>query len=465
MKKITLLLLVLTNIAFSQLGNFNMYLVSNIDTRRIPPQYNAPMHYSACWGYTAPNGKEYGILGCVMGLQIVDITDSAQVREVYFKPSNINFNSPDQGHAWREMKVYSHYLYVVSEADLSGIEIFDLQYLPDSAVFIGKFMLPGHRKTHTISQSGPYLYLNGANSAFGQGTTILDLTNPFQPVKRGSWNTEYVHDSRTINDTLYTSNIYNAKLAIFNVSNKDSIKFITSFITVPNPFTHNSAVTQDMKYIFTTDETSNPPGRLKIWNIENLLNITLAASWQPTGITNTIVHNAEIYGDTAVIAHYQAGIRVLNISDPATPVEVAWYDTYPSGNSNQFSGCWGVFKFPSGKIIASDMQTGLYVVKMGSPFGIQVISNEVPSSFNLEQNYPNPFNPSTKIKFSVSSPGHIEFKIFDISGREIAAPVNQYLKPGVYEYEWTALNLPSGVYLYKISSGNVSLTKKMVLIK
>jgi choice-of-anchor B domain-containing protein len=465
MKKFLLLFFALSSFALSQLGNFNMYLIRNIDTRRVSPPHNPPWHYAACWGYVAPNGREYAILGCVTGTQIVDISDSANVREVYFRPATINFNNPDQGNIWREMKVHSHYLYVVSEADTSGIEIFDLIGLPDSVRYVGKFFVPGHRKTHTISQSGPYLYLNGANNTFGQGTTILDLTNPEQPVKRGSWNVEYVHDSRTVNDTLFTSNIYTGKLAVFNVADKDSVKFITSFQTVPNPFTHNSAVTRDRKFIFTTDETSSPPGKLKVWNIENIFNPVFVLSWQPAGITNTIVHNVEIYGDTAVIAHYQAGIRVLNISNPAAPLEAAWYDTYPSNNTNGFAGCWGVFKFPSGKIIASDMNTGLYVLKMGTPFGIQTISNEVPSSFSLEQNYPNPFNPSTKIKFSVARQKQVELKVFDITGREISTLVNQQLKPGIYEYDWNASNLPSGVYLYKLNSGEFSSTKKMVLVK
>jgi choice-of-anchor B domain-containing protein len=465
MKKFLLFFLVLSASTFSQLGNFNMYLIKNLDTHRVDPPHNPPWQFAACWGYVAPDGREYAILGCVTGTQIVDITDSANVREVYFRPATINFSNPDQGNIWREMKVYSHYLYVVSEADTSGIEIFDLANLPDSVRYVGKFFVPGHRRTHTISQQGPYLYLNGANNGFGQGVTILDLTNPEQPVKRGAWNVEYVHDSRTINDTLFTSNINNGKLAIFDVANKDSIKFITSFQTVPNPFTHNSAVTKDRKYIFTTDETSNPPGKLKVWNIENLSNITFVTNWQPAGITNTIVHNVEIYGDTAVIAHYQAGIRVLNISNPALPVEIAWYDTYPGNNTNQFAGCWGVYKFPSGKIIGSDMNTGLYVVKMGVPFGIQTISNEVPSSFNLEQNYPNPFNPNTKIKFSVADQKQIELRIFDITGKEVSTLVNQQLKAGVYEYDFSAKNLTSGVYIYKLTAGDFSSAKKMVLVK
>ena len=465
MKKFLLLFLALSSVSFSQLGNYNMYLLKNLDTHRIPPQFNPPWHFAACWGYVAPNGMEYAILGCGMGTMIVDITDSASISERYFRPAAINLNNPDIGNIWREMKVYSHYLYVVSEADTSGVEIFDLQYLPDSVRYVGKYFVTGHSSTHSISQSGPYLYLNGANSSFGQGTTILDLTNPEQPVKRGSWNVEYVHDSRTVNDTLFTSNINTGKLAIFNVSNKDSVKFIASFQTLPNPATHNSAVTRDRKYIFTTDETSSPPGKLKICNIENIFNAVFAANWQPTGITNTIVHNVEIYGDTAVIAHYQAGVRVLNIANPTAPVEIAWYDTYPSANTNQFAGCWGVYKFPSGKIIASDMNRGLFVLKMGVPFGIIPISGEVPVSFGLSQNYPNPFNPNTKIRFNVPHSEFVKIAVYDALGKEVSVLVNQQLKGGVYEADFKASNLPSGVYFYSLTAGNFKETKKMMLIK
>ncbi|MEO8666788.1 MAG: hypothetical protein ABI462_14955 [Ignavibacteria bacterium] len=105
------------------------------------------------------------------------------------------------------------------------------------------------------------------------------------------------------------------------------------------------------------------PGRLKVWNIQDLTSITFVTDWQPTGITTTIVHNVEIYGDYAVIAHYASGIRIVNITNPAVPVEVAWYDTRPADNVNNYNGCWGVYKFASGKIIGSDIANGLFVIK------------------------------------------------------------------------------------------------------
>ncbi len=119
------------------------------------------------------------------------------------------------------MKTYSHYSYIVSEALNSGVQIVDLQYLPDSIHFVKKFVPAGHTSTHSISQSGPYLYLNGCNSAFGRGVTVLDLTiDPETPVKRGGYNVDYIHDCRIVNDTVYAANINIGKVSIISATNK-----------------------------------------------------------------------------------------------------------------------------------------------------------------------------------------------------------------------------------------------------
>jgi photosystem II stability/assembly factor-like uncharacterized protein len=99
-----------------------------------------------------------------------------------------------------------------------------------------------------------------------------------------------------------------------------------------------------------------------------------------------------------------------------------------------------------------------------------LINSNVPGKYYLSQNYPNPFNPSTKIKFSIppskGARGMIaRLCIYDILGREIAVLVNEGLKPGTYEVEWDASSYPSGVYFYKLNTGNYRDTKKMVLLK
>lgn len=85
----------------------------------------------------------------------------------------------------------------------------------------------------------------------------------------------------------------------------------------------------------------------------------------------------------------------------------------------------------------------------------------------LNQNYPNPFNPGTRIKFNISgtSPALTFLTVYDILGREVAVLVDEELNPGSYEINWDASNYPSGVYLYKLTSGNFTETRKMVLLK
>ncbi|MBX3007242.1 MAG: T9SS type A sorting domain-containing protein [Melioribacteraceae bacterium] len=97
---------------------------------------------------------------------------------------------------------------------------------------------------------------------------------------------------------------------------------------------------------------------------------------------------------------------------------------------------------------------------------------ELPTKYSLSQNYPNPFNPTTTIKYSIpivetrygASP-IVLLKIYDVLGREIATLVNEEKAPGNYEVVFNGANLPSGIYFYKMSCGNFSETKKLVLMK
>jgi hypothetical protein len=92
-------------------------------------------------------------------------------------------------------------------------------------------------------------------------------------------------------------------------------------------------------------------------------------------------------------------------------------------------------------------------------------SVEVPKDYSLEQNYPNPFNPSTTIKYNLKKPGHVYLRIYNIKGQEIETIVNKYQAAGEHVIMWQAKGLSSGVYLYKLESGEVSETRKLILLK
>ena len=97
--------------------------------------------------------------------------------------------------------------------------------------------------------------------------------------------------------------------------------------------------------------------------------------------------------------------------------------------------------------------------------GVKQIPNSVPSKYTLSQNYPNPFNPTTNIKYSIPQSGFVTLKVYNMLGQEVATLVNQQQNTGDYNVDFNASNLASGVYMYRIQSGNVSITKKMMLLK
>lgn len=100
--------------------------------------------------------------------------------------------------------------------------------------------------------------------------------------------------------------------------------------------------------------------------------------------------------------------------------------------------------------------------------GITRISALIPEELTLMQNYPNPFNPVTKIRFAVPykvSGSFVTLKVYDLTGREVAAPINLNLNAGYYETDFNASNLASGVYIYRLQAGKLSLQKKFTLIK
>lgn len=99
------------------------------------------------------------------------------------------------------------------------------------------------------------------------------------------------------------------------------------------------------------------------------------------------------------------------------------------------------------------------------PSGIHNQNGEVPSAYQLYQNYPNPFNPVTKIEYGIPASGMVNMTVYDVLGREVAVVVNDYQKAGFYETTFDASSLPSGIYIYRITSGNFTESKKMTLVK
>jgi hypothetical protein len=93
------------------------------------------------------------------------------------------------------------------------------------------------------------------------------------------------------------------------------------------------------------------------------------------------------------------------------------------------------------------------------------LPTDTPTEYLVEQNYPNPFNPSTEIRYQIPENGHVKLEIFDILGNLVTTLVDQEMNAGYHSYNWNAIGISSGVYIYRITSGKFIATKKLMLMK
>ena len=110
-------------------------------------------------------------------------------------------------------------------------------------------------------------------------------------------------------------------------------------------------------------------------------------------------------------------------------------------------------------------QGAIYHTTNGGVVFADFSGNSIPGKFFLTQNFPNPFNPITNLEFGISDLGFVSLKVYDILGKEITTLVNEKLSPGKYKVEFDGSGLPSGVYFYRLASGEFTDTKRMMLIK
>lgn len=144
-----------------------------------------------------------------------------------------------------------------------------------------------------------------------------------------------------------------------------------------------------------------------------------------------------------------------------TNAGVNW-TTISQGNGNPYFDIFFANEF-TGWITGYDGLI-LKTTNAGSTF-ISQNHNYIPNVVELFQNYPNPFNPNTIIKFKIKDSRFVNLKVYDAEGKEVAVLLNEKKLPGIYEVSFDGSELSSGVYYYKLTTGDYSETKKMILIK
>lgn len=313
---------------------------------------------SSIWGYTSAT-KEYALVGLCDGLSIVDISTPALPQVAFVG---------DVSSIWREMKTYSNYAYVVTEGG-SGLLIVNLQDIDNGNVTFSIYSFAGSggmiTNVHTIfiDENGVCYLFGASQNPFGQGYIALDLTqDPMNPTYLGSFGDFYIHDAYVENNIMYAGAILNGFAAILDVTDKANPIVLSTVIT-PHSFTHNAWVNSDKSVMYTTDEVR--ASFVTAYDITDPTFPKLISAVRPSADSTSIPHNVHVVNDNwLAVAHYNKGIALIDAHKPDNMVYTGFYDTFPWNDSCCFVGVWGVYPyFQSGKWIASDRSTGLWVVQ------------------------------------------------------------------------------------------------------
>lgn len=318
--------------------------------------YSGGVQCSNLTGYTDTAGNEYALVGNTQGLSIVDISNPAAPTQLFLVPG-----AQGQGAFWREVREYNGFAYVTTE-ESSGIVVVNLNYLPDS---IGYHTISptGIITSHTIfiDENG-IAYVNGTN----KDQVFLDLNaNPWNPPVIGKFTNNYVHDCFVRNDTMWLSLINDGITKVVDATNKATADAPANTLaqwSTPSDFSHNCWLSDDSKYLFTTDE--KPNSFLTCYDVTNLNNITETDRTQVNPGSNTIIHNTYFLNNYCVTSYYTYGITIHDVNRKNNLIEVGNFDTSPNYTGDGFHGAWGVWPYlPSGNIIVSDIETGLWILK------------------------------------------------------------------------------------------------------
>ena len=313
---------------------------------------------SDIWGYAAPDGTEYALVGVFNGTSIVSLADPANPTEVGFIPGT---NS-----RWRDIKTFGDFAFVTTDVGSDGLLVIDMTNLPTS--FESYYWTPqipnigtlGRCHNLYIDENG-WMYLAGCSINNGAVMIFDVFTDSYNPVFVNNVQGSYAHDVFTKGNIMYSSNLTNG-LRIYDVTDKMDLQ-LEGVQTTPFNFTHNAWATDDNNFVFTTDEKANAP--VGVYDVSNLNDIKEMDQYRPptTLGTGVIPHNAHVWNDFVIVSYYSDGCIILDATYPDNLIEVGNFDTFLQ-NISDFNGAWGAYPYlPSGLILVSDISSGLYVLQ------------------------------------------------------------------------------------------------------
>jgi choice-of-anchor B domain-containing protein len=443
------------------------------------------------WGWTDPvTGTEYALMGLDNGTAFVDISDP--MAPVYLGKLPTHTSSS----TWRDIKVYADHAYVVSEAGGHGMQIFDLTQLRDvenpPQTFEETDHYDGVGGSHNvaINEVTGFAYIVGASSCNG-GLHMVNIQNPGlqEPAFAGCFDDDgYTHDAQCVvydgPDPDYQGheicavaqgasfNPANNHFSFVDVTNKNAPTLIAQVLYSNPGYAHQGWFTEDQAYFIANDELDERNfgnnTRTLVFDVRDLDNPEFLDVYiHPTA---SIDHNLYVRGRYAFQSNYTSGLRIVDLQSSGVSgsvpslEEVAFFDTYPSSDSDSFNGTWSNYPFfESGVVIVSDIQSGLFVLDPQIDTTPPVANEDAaPGTSALSAAYPNPTTARTQIDLVLGDTQRVEVVVYDVLGRRVADLFDGALGAGeARTFSFDASALPAGLYFVRATGETFAETRQV----
>jgi len=399
-----------------------------------PDTNHREARYNDVWAFERM-GEEYAAIGSTIGTHIIHLPRTGALREVAFIPGG----AAGSYVVHRDFATFGDYLYGVCDQQPSALQVIDLRALPDTAYLsltTDAFFSTAHNIT--VDECTGKVYVSGSS---GHAMTVLDVAaDPANPTfLRHFDEVDYVHDVFVRCDTAFLSAALEG-LFVFNFADVETPQLLGTLQDYPDRgYCHSGWLSKDGSIYVMADET--PGKRLKVCDVTDLANIEVLSLLSSEGASHTMPHNVIIENNKAYVAYYFDGLQVFDLENPAAPKRSAWYRTY-TGAEEDYRGAWGVHKgLPSGRILISDRQGGLFVFHE-----VEATSNFNEDDFVL---FPNPGGRDAAVLVRRENFIRLTCTVFGLNGRMVST--GTYFGRG--DSFWVPLGLEQaaeGMYLIEL---------------
>ncbi len=451
------ILALLVCMVFTAQSQQNMNLLGTWSDPTLPGSFQYNNTYNEVWGI-AVNDHEYAIIGSTMGTHFIDVTDPTNIFEAFFVPG------ADQGGViiHRDYHDYQGYLYAVADEGESTLQIMDISNLPNEVTVVSdnNDIIEQAHNIFIDEEVGKLYVLaaKGGDSGY-KAMKIYSLEDPLDPKKIGQYGViggegfGHVHDLYAKNDKAFMNCGFDG-LFIVDFSGDDPV-LLDRYSNADYPesgYNHSGWADEDMEYYYFADETHG--SAMKTLKINDFSGTEIVGTFDAGNDSPfSIAHNQIVHDGYLYVSYYYDGVQVYKLDNQEAPCRVASYATSSIDNRDNYEGAWGVYPMlPSGIVLVSDMQEGLFVFE-----GIDVecsgpVANEEVELLGTRV-FPNPTTDEVIVELDKTID---DLKLFDLQGTQYRLNWNQ-----VGSQTLVILPESAGMYILQITADGSTISKKV----